>query len=234
MSHSVQKHLAVTPAVYDEEIRRFVPGYDAMLDEVVGALEEHLPRRAGRVLDLGAGTGALTARIAARLPELFFTLLDADAAMLALAAQRLAPIRARLEFREGSFSEVLPVCDAAVASLALHHLHARNEKRDAYRNVLRALPPGGVLVNADAALPASAALAEPLRRRWAAHLVARGDSESQAFERFAQWATEDTYYSIQDELEMLSEAGFAQIDVRWRMGPTTVIVARRGESGAVR
>src|SRR5260370_13957521 len=128
MSHSVQKHLAVTPEVYDEEIRRFVPGYDAMLDEVVGALEEHLPRRAGRVLDLGAGTGALTARIAARLPGLGFTLLDADAAMLALAAERLAPIPARLEFREGSFSQELPACDAAVASLALHHLPARNEK----------------------------------------------------------------------------------------------------------
>ncbi len=234
MSHSVQKHLAVTPEVYDEEIRRFVPGYDAMLDEVVGALEEHLPRRAGRVLDLGAGTGALTARIAARLPGLGFTLLDADAAMLALAAERLAPIRARLEFREGSFSQELPACDAAVASLALHHLHARNEKCDAYRNILRSLPPGGVLVNADAALPASAALAEPLRRRWAAHLIERGDSESQAFARFAQWDAEDTYYSIQDELEMLSEAGFAQIDVRWRLGPITVIVARRGESGAVR
>jgi SAM-dependent methyltransferase len=228
MGHSVQKHLAVTPAVYDEEIRRFVPGYDAMLDEVVGALEEHLPRRTGRVLDLGAGTGALTARIAARLPELRFTLLDIDAAMLVRAAERLAPILPRLEFREGSFSQQLPACDAAVASLALHHLHARDDKRDTYRNILNALPPGGVLVSADATLPASAALAEPLRRRWAAHLIEHGDTESQAFERFAQWATEDTYYSIQDELEMLSEAGFAQMDVRWRLGPTTVIVARRG------
>jgi tRNA (cmo5U34)-methyltransferase len=227
VSHSVQKHLAVTPTSYDVEIKRFVPGYDAMLDEVVSALEEHLPGGIGHVLDLGAGTGALTERIAARFPEVRLTLLDADAAMLKQAEVRLASIRPRLEFRQGSFGDALPACSAAVASLALHHLHARNAKRDAYRNILGALRPGGVLVNADATMPSAPALAEPLRRRWAAHLVEHGDSESEAFERFAQWATEDTYYSIQQELEMLSEAGFDQLDVRWRFGPTTVIVARR-------
>src|SRR5438309_1270468 len=89
MSHSVEKHLAVSPSSYDEEIRRLVPDYDEMLEEAVGAVLEHLPAGRGRVLDLGAGTGALSARIAARLPEVRLTLIDADAAMLAQAGVRL-------------------------------------------------------------------------------------------------------------------------------------------------
>jgi tRNA (cmo5U34)-methyltransferase len=179
------------------------------------------------VLDLGAGTGALSARIAARFPAVRLTLLDADPAMLEQAAARLPAERARVELRQGSFSGPLPRCDAAVASLALHHLHTREAKRDAYRSILGALPPGGVLVNADAAVPAVPALAEPLRRRWAAHLVAHGDTEAQAYERFAQWATEDRYFGLDEELAMLREAGFEQVDVRWRLGPIAVIVARR-------
>jgi len=65
MSHSVEQHLAVTAAAYDVEIRRFVPGYDAMLDELVEALRDLLPDgeaasapRPPHVLDLGAGTGS--------------------------------------------------------------------------------------------------------------------------------------------------------------------------------
>jgi SAM-dependent methyltransferase len=104
MTHSVEKHLEVSPAIYDVEIRRFVPGYDAMLEEVVGALAEHLPNEAASVLDLGAGTGALSAMIAARFPKVRLTLLDADLEMLARAEARLAAERARIELRRGSFS----------------------------------------------------------------------------------------------------------------------------------
>jgi len=227
MSHSVERHLEVAPDVYDVQIRRFVPGYEEMLEEVAGALLEHLPGGAGRIVDLGAGTGALSQTIAARLPAAQLTLVDVDAAMLAEAEARLAAHRARIELRRASFTDALPECDAAVASLSLHHIHAPNDKSDMYRNVLRALRPGGVFVNADATVPTAPALAEPIRRRWAAHLVEHGDTQAQAFERFAQWATEDRYFGIDEELEMLRQAGFVEIDVRWRVGPSTVIVARR-------
>lgn len=137
MAHSVDKQLAVAPQPYDVPIRRFVTGHDQMLDQAVGALAEHLPSGVPRVLDLGAGTGARSARIAAACHG-----------------------RRAHELRPGSFRDPLPPCDAAVASLALHHLHEREAKRDVYRNILQALAPGGLMVSADAMLPAAAALAE--------------------------------------------------------------------------
>jgi tRNA (cmo5U34)-methyltransferase len=225
MSHSVESHLAVAPAIYDVEIRRFVPGYQAMIEEAVAAICEHVQPDA-TIVDLGAGTGALSERIALRLPAARLVLVDADRSMLERASERLSAHRSRVEMRHGSFVDPLPRCDAAVASLSLHHLHARKDKCAVYAGIRRALGPGGVLVNADAAVPAGNALREPLMRRWAGHLVSHGDTEEQAFARFAQWAVEDRYFGIDEELEMLRQAGFEEVDVRWRVGPTSVIVAR--------
>jgi tRNA (cmo5U34)-methyltransferase len=231
MGHSVEKHLEVSPSEYDVEIRRFVPGYEAMLAEIVGALEEHLPIGPTRVLDLGAGTGALSERVLLALPDVRAMLLDADAEMLAKAEARLtqAGVRNRVELMHGSFAESLPKIHAAVASLALHHVHDRNDKCAVYRNIFESLREGGVLLSGDAMVPEATALAGPLRRRWAAHLVAHGDTEAQALERFARWAMEDRYFGVDEEIEMMREAGFVEIDVRWRIGPTTVVLGRKPE-----
>lgn len=229
MSHSVAQHLSVTPEAYDAEIRRYVPGYEAMLEEIAGALARILaPIAAPRVLDLGAGTGALSAHLAARLLSASFTLLDVDPAMLAQAEGRLAAYRGRISLARGSFLDPLPACDAVVASLALHHVRDIAEKRGVYRGIREALSPGGVLLDADAAIPASPVITEGARRRWAAHLVSHGDTEEQAYARFAAWEEEDHYFGIDEELAALKDAGFSAVDVLFRVGPSRVLIAVRG------
>jgi hypothetical protein len=84
------------------------------------------------------------------------------------------------------------------------------------------------VIGGASAIPAASALADPLRCRWASHLVEHGDSEARAHERFAEWAREDRYFGIDEELDMLREAGFCEVDVRWRQGPSAVLVARVG------
>jgi len=226
MAHSVQQHLSVTPDAYDAEIRRFIPGYDAMLDEVAEAVAEHRGD-APHVIDLGAGTGSLTERIARRLPAARFTLVDIDPTMLAQAAGRLGAVADRVTLREASFDDPLPPADAVVASFSLHHVHDPDAKRALFARIHDALPAGGVLVIGDAMVADAGPFAAPLRRRWAAHLVDRGDTEAQAYGRFAEWANEDRYFPIADELARLAAAGFDQLDVRWRLGPIAVVVAVR-------
>jgi tRNA (cmo5U34)-methyltransferase len=224
MAHSVEQHLSVSPAAYDVEIRRFIPDYDAMIDEVAEAVAEHAGA-APHVIDLGAGTGSLTEQLARRLPAARFTLIDIDPAMLAQAATRLAAVRERVTAREASFDDPLPPCDAVVAGLAVHHVHDPAAKQALFARVREALRPGGVLVIADAMIADAGPFAAPVRARWAAHMVARGDSEAQAYARFAEWAEEDRYFPIADELARLAAAGFAAVDVRWRQGPMAVVVA---------
>lgn len=224
MSQSVASHLSLAIADYDREIRRFVPAYDQMIDEAASITADWVSPNA-HILDLGAGTGALSFELGKRLPGAKLSLLDSDAAMLEGAKTRMSAITDRVTFRLGSFLEALPQCDAAVASLALHHVRQLDIKTALYSRIRGALRSAGILVVADATMPASPVLAERVRRRWAAHLINNGDSEAQAYARFQDWAREDTYFAIEQELAALRAAGFSSTELVWRYGPSTVIAA---------
>ena len=60
------------------QIRRFIPYYDDMLATGVELLAALAPPDA-RILDLGGGTGALSAAVLGGLPEARVTVLDVDA-----------------------------------------------------------------------------------------------------------------------------------------------------------
>ena len=224
MSHSVRRHLRVEIDAYDRDIRRFVPGYDAMLRVAAGAVAA---AGSGEVtLDLGAGTGALSEAILERDGSGVVELLDADPEMLARARARLAGFGARARFREGSFDDPIPPCDAVAASLALHHIASMDDKRALYRRIHDALPPGGVFVNADATMSAAPQERDAVRRGWVAHMESHGIDAAQAYRHLEEWSEEDAYFPLEDELAAMTEAGF---DARriWSEAPVSVLVARR-------
>src|SRR3984957_6716739 len=121
-THSVKRHLDVDADGYDVQIRRLIPHYDEMIATGVELLAALAPSDA-HVLDLGGGTGALSAAVLDGLPGARVTMLDVDREMLAEARRRLARYGYRVEFQAGSFLDPLPAADAVVASLALHHVH---------------------------------------------------------------------------------------------------------------
>jgi tRNA (cmo5U34)-methyltransferase len=179
------------------------------------------------VLDLGAGTGALSAAVLARLPGVRVTLVDVDTAMLDEARQRLAPFAERVRFREASFLEPLPDADAVVASLALHHVHDLAAKTDLYRSIHDALSPGGVLLNLDAAITEDARLNALTFDRWAARMADHGMTDAEARGHFAAWAAEDRYFPLEEELAALRRAGFAEVDCLWRQSSSAICCALR-------
>lgn len=226
MSHSVKRHLDVDADAYDVEIRRFIPYYDDMLAtgvELLGALAPP----AARVLDLGGGTGALSAAVLGGLPEARVTVVDVDRAMLGEARRRLARFGDRVEFREASFLDPLPTADAVTASLALHHVHELGVKADLYRAIHAALTPGGVFLNLDAAVTDGPRLKALTFKRWAARMAEHGIAEVEARGHFAAWADEDTYFPLDEELAALRRAGFAEVECFWRRGPSAICCALR-------
>ena len=221
--HSVRRHLRVEIDAYDETIRRFIPGYDAMLEVAARTLASVRPELA---LDLGAGTGALSETLLLRGDAGTVELIDVDAEMLAQARIRLARFGARVRFRQTSFLGDLPPCDAVAASLALHHVPSIEEKQAVYGRILAALRPGGLFVNADAVMPAGGAEQAAAYEAWAEHMVACGIERSRAFEHFAEWADEDTYFPLEAELEALRAAGF-DAECVWQQSSMAVVAGRR-------
>ena len=233
-THSVRRHLRLEIAAYDETIRRFIPGYEAMIETAAREIAagaappggEAASPGAGLVLDLGGGTGALAEAILAHPDVGTVALIDVDAEMLAQARTRLSRFAGRVRFHTRSFRDPLPRCDGVAASLALHHVRSLDEKRALYRRIHDALRPGGRFVNADATMPSEPVARAATWRGWADHMVACGIDEERAFAHFEEWAEEDAYFPLEEELAAMRAAGFRS-DCVWREGSITVVTGHK-------
>lgn len=223
MSHSVRSHLRLEIDAYDETIRKFIPGYEEGLTRAANAIAEVRP---AWVLDLGAGTGALSEAILEQERVGTVEAIDIDPEMLAQARTRLQRFGTRARFRRRSFDAPLPECDAVAASLALHHIPTLESKRTLYERIYRALRPGGVFVNFDATISAHSLERERSYRLWAAHMVSCGIDEQRAYEHFDEWSAEDTYLPLDDELAAMREAGFHS-ECLWRDCPCSLLIGRK-------
>ncbi len=223
MAHNVRKHLHLGNDAYDEAIRRFVPGYEVMLAtaaDAVAAVEPAL------VLDLGAGTGALSEALLDRHGIGAVELLDVDPEMMAQARVRLNRFGDRARFTLRSYYEPLASSDVVTASLSLHHIPTIEAKTALFARVFDALRQGGVLVNADANMPDDRTEYDRLYRYWADHLVANGISGDRARQYFEEWSDEDTYLPMETELAALESVGF-KAECVWENGPMGVLVANK-------
>jgi tRNA (cmo5U34)-methyltransferase len=216
---SVAAHLGIKLADYDARIRTFIPDYEEML-AVAGVA---IPARTRTIVDLGIGTGALSARCLASAPAARVVGIDVDPAIVALAARRL---RDRATFATGSFLRApLPRCDAAVASFSLHHVRTRAAKAALYRRIHAALRPRGLFISVDCQPASDPAVRRAQRQAWLAHLR-RAYTAARSAALLDAWASEDVYVPLDAELALMRRSGF-RVDVLWRRGAFAVLRAAR-------
>jgi tRNA (cmo5U34)-methyltransferase len=216
-------HLGIDLREYDARIRTFIPSYELLLDITAYALARIVSRRAPVIVDLGIGTGALSARCLAAKPDARLVGIDEDEAMLAAARTRLGD---RATLVDGSFESVpLPRCDAIVSSLALHHVPTHARRLRLFRRCFRALRPGGVLITADCYLSSNIRLQVSDRLEWLDHLRTNyTGAESRGLLR--AWAKEDYYTRVADEIALLQRARFT-VDVVGRRSAFAVFAAAK-------
>lgn len=103
----------------------------------------------GRVLEIGAGSGAMAAELLSMFPDITMCVTDYDEAMVSVAAQRLAPFGARAETRQADATE-LPFADGSFDTvLSWIMLHHTGEWEKALSEASRVLSPGGRLIGYD-------------------------------------------------------------------------------------
>jgi tRNA (cmo5U34)-methyltransferase len=215
-------------AAYEAPRRRLVPCFDAFYGTAVAALEL-LGRPPQRVLDLGAGTGMLAARVAAAHPDAELVLTDGAPAMLEQARAALGD-RARLVVAD--LADPLPEgpFDAVVSALAIHHLDDAG-KRALFARVRAALPPGGVFVNAEQVAGPTPCFDRRYRAWHEASARALGATD-------AEWAgaeermRHDRCADVESQLRWLREAGFDAADCLFKDHRFAVLVARRAHGPA--
>lgn len=160
-----------------------------------------------RVLDLGCGTGRLTAELS-QSPGIFVTGLDRSAAMLAEAAGQRVP-RASFVRGDGALLPFLPSSFDTVFSTATFHWITDHDRL--FAGIHRVLVRGGRLV---AQCGGGPNLARLIGRT---HALMRAPAYAS---HFGVWSDPWMFASVDDTRARLDRAGFEDIEVALEAAPT--------------
>jgi len=204
--------------------------------EMVLGMIPHSDDRSIRVLDIGAGYGALAMAILDSRPNATAVCLDASEAMLALGRERNAHRLNRIEFIQGSLATsdwvkaVSGNFDAVVSSRALHHFTEQQRRRYLFQEVFDLVRQDGCFINADNVRAPTKFLGERYRRARDTYLenYFRRSSGGKTSLAELRAATPSTYHGphnngcLEEELAWLREAGFHDVDCFWKFATTVV------------
>ena len=213
MSEQVAEFFGERAESYDEFIPRVVPSYHEC-NELMLDLIPHAPATPLRILDVGAGTGVLSALVLERFSNASLVAVDLSDQMLATCAEKLAPWKGRLELRHGAFPEtdIGDGYDLVVSSLTLHHLsHA--DKRAGFAKLFDAMNPGGALLVRDVVAAATPALDRRYAALWRDTVQAYGYDDMSWFDEHLET---DNPARVEDQIAWLDEIGFVETACHWR------------------
>jgi len=210
---------------YDTQREYIIPEMRQFYSTAVWAAESGNPEP--EILDIGAGTGLMSAYLLEKFPQAHLTLVDIAENMLDMARQRFAGRgNTRYVVSDYSTGDLGRPYDIACSALSIHHL-AAEEKRLLFRRIFACLKPGGMFVNADQADGETPYFRERYLKYWNEFLRGGPMTEAQHAEILKRRDTLDRNEKLSDQLAWLREAGFSDVDVVYRNRTFIVTVARK-------
>jgi len=221
MNNNITDQFNSVSKKYDSQRRYFIPCFDDFYTSclpIVNSLTN-----AKRVLDIGAGTGLFTQFIHQQRSDLHFTLTDISTDMLAVAKERFAGLD-NFEFGEYDFSAgpIEGKYDLIVSALAIHHLEDE-QKANLYQYVFDALNDGGVFINADQVEGRTPWFDNYYKSNWKETVINSG-LDQQAIDRAFERIKLDKFAKLEPQLQMLEDAGFAEVDCIYKYNNFVVMV----------
>jgi len=231
MIERTKNHFQEEAHIFDETIVRLIPYYNDMLEALVSSLP-FSSRKRPSILDLGCGTGTVSAQILERFPDAHVTCLDMASNMLAMAKEKLALYAMDdSQFVCADFSKWNSALkyDAIVSSLALHHLPDDDAKKTFFTKVFESLASGGVFVNADVVLSGDTEIQDMYLRKWREFMLKTVSVEEVDEKWFPSYRNEDRPAILLDQLAWLKEVGFTSTDVIWKYYNFAVYGGKKAE-----
>ena len=198
---------------YDGLIPRLIPRYreqhDLILQLIPFETNAHI-----KVLDLGAGTGILSALILQAFPQANILAFDIAEKMLKVCQTNLSAYQERLTLQQGNFAEdnFGNGYDLVVSGLAIHHLDSAG-KQTLFKKLFQSMNSGGILLIRDIVTAATPRLTEQYEQLWRQYIKASGEDDAAWFQNYLK---EDIPSSVEEQTRWLSEAGFADTACHWR------------------
>ncbi|MPM46875.1 tRNA (cmo5U34)-methyltransferase [bioreactor metagenome] len=203
-----------------------VEGYDDhMINTVEGCKEgyikmaELLPKEVTELLDLGCGTGLELDEIFKIKPNIKVTGIDLTQAMLDKLKQKHPNKNLKL-INESYFDYDFGICkyDAAVSFQTLHHF-SHEDKLKLYKKIFNALKTNGEYIECDYMVESQ----EDEDFYYSENKRIREEQNIPEGEFYHY----DTPCTIDNQIKLLTKAGFKVVKKHWRMENTTIIVAKK-------
>ena len=217
----------ITAPTYVADRAKLIPCFDAFYRRTT----DLIPGGARRVLDLGAGTGLLSAFVRSWYPEAHIHLMDVSEPMLDRARTRFAPgssehdTNVSFEVADYASASLPQNQDAIVSALSIHHLdHAA--KKALFAKIFAALRPGGVFVNAEQVAGPTPALDEFYKKLWLQQVREGGATPQQIADSLYR-QQDDRCASVEDQLDWMREAGFTDADCWFKDNRFAVLAGTR-------
>ena len=187
-----------------------------------------IPREADaaiRVLDVGAGYGALSAQVLERFPQAQLVCQDFSEPMFAQARKRLAWASERVSFTHSDLSDpgwsraLAGPFDAVVSAIAIHNVRYPERIRAIYSEIFDVVAPGGCFLNCDLIFvsgPAAAAAYANARGLEGGVQGADGDASRPHAATTERSAHEREPITLEQQLCWLREGGFQEVECFWK------------------
>ena len=222
---------------YDENVRKVIPHYDEIYEQIFSVITTYCGDKPVAVLDAGCGTGNFGVMALNRLNVTELALCDPSEKMLADAKKKLADQDCEF-YCIGSENLGFENRFDIITAIQSHHYFDRATREIAVKNCFNALKPGGIFICFENTAPFTERGKDILLKRIEAFGLAAGRTPDEVRSHSARYNTEyfpitikehlellrshsaryNTEYfpiTIKEHLELLDKTGFAACELFW-------------------
>jgi len=207
MPSTTQTAFDVTAATYDADRALLIPCYNAFYRRATDLIVHD----ARNILDLGAGTGLLSAFVRQWYPQAQIILADLSEPMIEKARVRFADDKnVTFEVTDYTTAPINGTYDSIVSALSIHHIDDA-AKRALFSKIFKALRPGGTFVNAEQVAGPTPEIDHRYKELWLEQVREGGATPDQIADSLYR-QQDDRCASVGDQLDWMREAGFTDAD----------------------
>ena len=199
---------------YDENVRKVIPFYDEIYEQIFSVINAHCGDKPLAVLDSGCGTGNFGVMALERQNLSELVLCDPSEKMLANARKKLNNQACKYHCIGSEKLDFENRFDV-VTAIQSHHYFDRATRVAAVRNCFKALKSGGIFICFENTAPFSETGKELMLKRLEDYEIKAGRTPEEVKSHSARYNREFFPITIKEHLELLEKTGFAVAELFW-------------------